>query len=215
MTADRAAALGRWNAVELSSSELAVTLLPGKGCDVLELVDRASGVDVLLKSPWTPGRIPVYAPSSFEAWLETYPGGWQLILPNGGDATVEHGVEWGFHGEAALIAWRVEELEQTRAVCSAELITAPLGVRRVVSLDGAVLRIEEARDERRRRGDRGDVGSPSCARRALPRARLHDLGARAVLSRRRPRARARACRRGRLGAGRTPRSTAADPSTSR
>jgi Domain of unknown function (DUF4432) len=144
MAADRTAARGPWNAVELSSAELGVTLLPAKGCDVLELVDRGSGVDVLLKTPWTPGRIPVHAPSSFEAWIEAYPGGWQLLLPNGGDATVEHGVEWGFHGEAALVAWRVEELEQTRAVCSAELVTAPLGVSRVVSLDGPVLRIEEA-----------------------------------------------------------------------
>jgi len=137
-------ARGPWNAVELSSAELSVTLLPEKGCDVLDLVDRESGVDVLLKTPWTPGRRPVHAASSLEAWIESYPGGWQHILPNGGDATVEHVVEWGFHGEAGLIAWSVDELEQTYAVCSAELVTAPLGVRRVVSLDGAVLRIEEA-----------------------------------------------------------------------
>jgi hypothetical protein len=135
---------GPWNAVELSSAQLRVTLLPEKGCDVLDLVDRESGLDVLLKTPWTPGRRPVHAPSSLEAWIESYPGGWQLILPNGGDATVEQGVEWGFHGEAGLIAWRVDELDQARAVCSTELITAPLGVRRVVSLEGPVLRIEEA-----------------------------------------------------------------------
>ena len=137
MTADGAATRGPWNAIELSSAELAVTLLPEKGCDVLELVHLESGVDVLLKTPWTPGRRPVHAPGSLEAWIEAYPGGWQLILPNGGDATVEHGVEWGFHGEAGLIPWRVEEAEQTRAVCSAELLTAPLSLRRVVSLDGA------------------------------------------------------------------------------
>jgi hypothetical protein len=137
-------ARGPWNALELSSAELSVTLLPEKGCDVLDLIDRESGIDVLLKTPWTPGRRPVHTPSSLEAWIESYPGGWQLILPNGGDATVEHGVEWGFHGEAGLIAWRVDEVGQTRAVCSAELVTAPLGVRRIVSLEGPVLRIEEA-----------------------------------------------------------------------
>ena len=144
MTADGAATRGPWSAIELSSAELGVTLLPEKGCDVLELVHLESGVDVLLKTPWTPGRRPVHAPGSLEAWIEAYPGGWQLILPNGGDATVEHGVEWGFHGEAGLIPWRVEEAEQGRAVCSAELLTAPLSLRRVVSLEGPVLRIEES-----------------------------------------------------------------------
>ena len=143
MTADGSATRGPWSAIELSSAELAVTLLPEKGCDVLELVHRESSVDVLLKTPWTPGRRPVHAPGSLEAWIEAYPGGWQLILPNGGDATVEHGVEWGFHGEAGLIPWRVEEAEQTRAICSAELRTAPLSLRRVVSLEGPVLRIED------------------------------------------------------------------------
>ena len=145
MTANgRDATRGPWSAVELSSAELSATLLPEKGCDVLELVDLESGVDVLLKTPWTPGRRPVHAPGSLEAWIEAYPGGWQLILPNGGDATLEHGVEWGFHGEAGLIAWRVEEAEQMRAAFSAELVTAPLALRRVVSLEGPVLRIEES-----------------------------------------------------------------------
>ena len=144
MTADRPPSRGPWSAIELSSAGIRATLLPEKGCDVLELVDLESGIDVLLKTPWTPGRRPVHAPGSLEAWIESYPGGWQLILPNGGDATDEHGVEWGFHGEAGLIAWRVEEAEQAHAVCSAELVTAPLGLRRVVSLDGPVLRIEES-----------------------------------------------------------------------
>jgi hypothetical protein len=144
MTADRQPSRGPWSAIELSNAEIRATLLPEKGCDVLELVDLESGIDVLLKTPWTPGRRPVHAPGSLEAWIESYPGGWQLILPNGGDPTVEHGVEWGFHGEAGLIAWRVEEVEQAHAVCSTELVTAPLGLRRVVSLDGPVLRIEES-----------------------------------------------------------------------
>ena len=134
---------GPWNAVELFSSELTVTLLPEKGCDVLELVHRASGVDVLLKTPWSPGRPPIHAPGSLEAWLESYPGGWQLILPNGGDANVEHGVEWGFHGDAALVPWEIEELGPSRMVCSTTLVTAPLDLRRVVLVDGSVLRIEE------------------------------------------------------------------------
>lgn len=134
---------GPWAAVELANDELSVTLLPGKGCDILELVDRRSGIDVLFKAPWGYGRRPMYAPSSFAAWLEAYPGGWQVLLPNGGDAAIEHGVEWGFHGEAAMIEWAVEDVTEQEARFSASLVTAPLRVERRVSLERSVLRVVE------------------------------------------------------------------------
>ena len=134
---------GPWCALELANEALAVTLLPGKGCDIVELIDQASGIDVLFKTPWRFGRRPIHAPSSFESWIEAYPGGWQLLLPNGGDAAIQNGVEWGFHGEAALVEWRVDAVESDRAVCSTPLIRAPLEVVRMISLAGAVLRVED------------------------------------------------------------------------
>jgi hypothetical protein len=134
---------GPWSAVELANDELAATLLPGKGCDVVELVDRRTGVDVLFRTPWGYRGPSARAPSSFEAWIETYPGGWQLLLPNGGDAAVEDGVERGFHGEAALVEWWVDELDADRVRCSTSLVTAPLDLVRTISLERAVLRVEE------------------------------------------------------------------------
>jgi hypothetical protein len=120
-----------------------VTLLPEKGCDILELVDRRTGIDVLFKAPWGYGRRPVHAPSSFEAWIESYPGGWQVLLPNGGDAAVENGVEWGFHGEAGVVEWKVDEVEAGAATFSTSLISAPLEVVRRIALAENVLRVEE------------------------------------------------------------------------
>jgi galactose mutarotase-like enzyme len=134
---------GPWSAIELATDEVAVAVLPEKGCDILELVDRRSGVDLLFKSPWGHGRRPVHAPSSFEAWIESYPGGWQVLLPNGGDAAVENGVEWGFHGEAGLIEWRVDELSPDAATFSTSLITAPLELVRRLNLSQNMLRVEE------------------------------------------------------------------------
>jgi hypothetical protein len=140
---ERAVSRGPWAAIELANEDLSVTLLPEKGCDILELIDRRTGIDVLFKAPWGYGRRPVHAPSSFEAWIESYPGGWQVLLPNGGDAAVENGVEWGFHGEAGVVEWKVDEVEPQAAVCSTALITAPLEVVRRVSLMRNVLRVEE------------------------------------------------------------------------
>ncbi|CAN5891383.1 hypothetical protein BH23ACT8_BH23ACT8_22200 [soil metagenome] len=133
-------------AILLESESLAVTVLPGKGCDVYALVDRETGVDVLFKSPWGlrrpgPGAHP---PDSMAHWLENYPGGWQLLLPNAGGPTVEHGVEWGFHGEACLVPWKVDQLGETDVTLSAELFRAPLRLRRRLIVEGPVLRIEES-----------------------------------------------------------------------
>lgn len=141
-TADRGHR-GPWESLELRGEEISVTLLPGKGCDIVELIHRTSGVDVLFKTPWRSGRRSIHAPSSFEAWIESYPGGWQLLLPNGGDAAIENGVEWGFHGEAASVEWEVEAVGPQRAVCSTSLIRAPLEIVRTVSLARAVLRVED------------------------------------------------------------------------
>jgi Domain of unknown function (DUF4432) len=135
--------LGPWQTLEFANDEISVTVLPEKGCDIIKLVDRETGVDVLVKTPWAYGRRPVHTPSSLEAWIEMYPGGWQLLLPNGGDAVVENGVEWGFHGEAGLIEWQVERADEVSAVCSTSLITAPLAVVRLLRLDHAVLQIED------------------------------------------------------------------------
>ena len=142
--ADRTSARrGPWSALELDNGEIGVTLLPEKGCDIVELIDRRSGLDVLFKTPWGYGRRPLHSPSSFEAWIESYAGGWQVLLPNGGDATVEHGVEWGFHGEAAVGAWRVDEASSDSAHLSTTLVTAPLSLARAFRLEGSVLRLEE------------------------------------------------------------------------
>jgi hypothetical protein len=133
---------GPWSALELANAELAVTILPEKGCDIVEVVDRQSGVDVLMRAPWGFGRRPT-ATSSAERWIESYPGGWQVLLPNGGDAVEQHGVEWGFHGEAAIVPWRVDAHDGSSARLSTSLMTAPLELEREIRLDGRSLVVVE------------------------------------------------------------------------
>jgi hypothetical protein len=132
-------------AFTLKNEQLEVTVLPDKGADIYSLVHRGSGVDVLFKAPWgarAPG--PWLRPSSsMERWIEAYPGGWQLLLPNGGDECTEQGAIWGFHGEAALVPWTVLDRTGSTATMETSLFTVPLHVRREVSLDGLVLRVRE------------------------------------------------------------------------
>ena len=129
----------------LRNNDLQVTILPAKGADIYALADRRTGVDVLFKSPWgtrSPGPW-LRAATSMERWVEAYPGGWQVLLPNGGDECVEQGVTWGYHGEAALVPWEVTGTGDTWATLETRLFTVPLRIEREFTLDGQVLRLAE------------------------------------------------------------------------
>jgi hypothetical protein len=129
----------------LRSEQARVTILPGKGADIYELTDRRTGIDVLFKAPWgarSPGAWP-RAGSSIERWIEAYAGGWQVLLPNGGDECAEQGVTWGYHGEAALVPWQVTGAGPGSASLETRLFTVPLHLRREFTLSGPVLRLTE------------------------------------------------------------------------
>ncbi len=121
-----------------------VDVLPGKGGDILSATWQPLDADVLWQSPWGLRQHGAVATGgdSVTALMESYPGGWQTVFPNGGDAVVEHGVEWGMHGEAWLAPW-----DWTVGDASVELTTrlvrSPFALRKVVALDGATLTITE------------------------------------------------------------------------
>ena len=104
-------------ALRLENDLLAVTVLLDKGADIYELIYKPHGIDVLWKSPWglkVPGLGPAgYSSNSETVWLEHYAGGWQELFPNGGDACIYKGVELSFHGEASMIPWDYEIVEQS------------------------------------------------------------------------------------------------------
>jgi Domain of unknown function (DUF4432) len=100
----------------LENEYIRTRVLIDKGCDLYELIYKPKGVDVLWKSPWglrDPSKgVPIGTdPTNATAWLEYYPGGWQVLLPNGGDACVQDGAPLPFHGETAIRPWELESLE--------------------------------------------------------------------------------------------------------
>jgi hypothetical protein len=132
-------------AVAIRNEFIEVVILVNKGADIYSLIDRRSGIDVLFKSPWGARQPGAWSETStsIERWISAYAGGWQLLLPNGGDECVEQGVTWGFHGEAAMIPWTVVEQSDDALTLEASLITSPLRVRRELRLSGSVLSVHE------------------------------------------------------------------------
>jgi len=127
----------------LRNRVLEATVLAEKGADIYSLVHVPSRLDVLFKTTWG-WRLPsAAAATTQERWLETYPGGWQLLLPNGGDECRQYGATWGFHGEAALVPWRVVDAGEDHAKLETALFTVPLRVEREISLHDATLRVRD------------------------------------------------------------------------
>ena len=95
----------------LENDLLELVLLPFKGGDIYCLVYKPAGVDLLLKTPRginAPDQGVQTSLDSEAIWMDNYPGGWQLLFPNGGDVCFYKELELNFHGEASVAPWRYE-----------------------------------------------------------------------------------------------------------
>ena len=113
-------------ALEIENDILSTTILLDKGADIYQLAYKPKDVDVLWKSPWgmkEPGRGFDSAFDSATAWLEAYAGGWQVLFPNGGDATIYKGAPLSFHGEASMKAWDYEIVSEGDSALEVKLKT--------------------------------------------------------------------------------------------
>ena len=129
--------VGGWEGLVLESDHLRVTVLPGKGADIVELVHVPTGTDALFKAPW--GLLPPGEPPREEAegleFIGNYEGGWQELLPNANDACSYGGVELPFHGEVALLQWEAEELDERSVRLGVRCRGLPLALERVMRVE--------------------------------------------------------------------------------
>lgn len=145
-----ATTLRGWEALRLRGGGMEVDVVPGKGADIVAVRDLKSGVDLLWRTPWglRPPTAISQATSAEERFLEAYPGGWQMVFPNGGDPAAEGDVVQGFHGEASLAPWDVVDAatDGDAAVVLLEtlLVRSPFRLRRRITLDGDGLLVEES-----------------------------------------------------------------------
>lgn len=134
-----------WEVVRIANSALAAEVLPGKGGDVLSLCHVPLGVELLWQSPWgLRARGAATTSEDEEARLiEAYPGGWQSVFPNGGDAVTVYGVRWGMHGEVWLTPFDWTPLESGLEM-RARLVRSPFEVVKRVTLEDEALTVSES-----------------------------------------------------------------------
>jgi len=136
--------------VVLENPELRVVIDPGRGSDVLSVIDKRTGIDIMFSTPWR-GRADsvragvnrATATTSKELWLEQYRGGWQILCPNAGEPRSAHGALLGYHGEASTAAWSVIRQTLTSVNLHTELVSLPLAIERVISIAENAVTIED------------------------------------------------------------------------
>lgn len=94
--------------IYLASGAVALRIDPRHGGEVLDLLDLRTGRQLLGRPPFASDE-PRSGELDETTWTRSYRGGWQLLVPNGGNACVVDGVAHGFHGRASTDPWEVVE----------------------------------------------------------------------------------------------------------
>ena len=140
-------------ALKIENDVLATIVLMDKGADIYGLVYKPMDVDVLWKSPWGMKEQARGFDSAFDsatAWLEAYAGGWQVLFPNGGDATIYKGAALSFHGEASMRSWDYEIVSEGESALEvkmkARLSRSPYTIERWMRVESGspILHIRES-----------------------------------------------------------------------
>ena len=131
--------------IVLETAALRVTVDPALGGTVTSILHKAQSLSVLGTVPWTPrpGPAATIAAPDENAWLPYYTGGWPLLFPNGGDACSFDGVFHGFHGEASLATWAVDQTPE-RLRLHRRFETVPVEMERLITVEADAVLIRES-----------------------------------------------------------------------
>jgi hypothetical protein len=102
--------------VDLENERLRVGVLSGKGTDVVELNYKPRDLDFVWLTPGgvrNPASFLSTSPDPLATFVDTYPGGWQEVFPNGGAPADWNGASFGQHGEISNLPWDVRINEES------------------------------------------------------------------------------------------------------
>ena len=131
-------------ALVLENPRLRVTVLAGRGGDVVEFLHKGTDTDFCT---FTARGLRPAAESSGRTFMDVYYGGWQEVFPSGGAPCHFAGARFDQHAEVALLPWRVQVLrDDPRAIAVAlevRCLQTPYRIRREmhVAAEGAELRV--------------------------------------------------------------------------
>jgi hypothetical protein len=141
------------DAVVLENDLIRVTILSGKGADVIEFNSKPHDLDIVWLSPGgvrDPNAFLSTSADPLATFVDVYPGGWQDVFPSAGAPASWNGAQFGQHGEICNMPWDVEIVEDREDRVEVRLSVrgqkVPSFIERRVSLQRgeSTLRVEEA-----------------------------------------------------------------------
>lgn len=122
----------------MENESIKLSILVGKGTDIIELIYKPKDLNLLWFSPKNFSRHDIKNNFAKNDFLETYLGGWQEIIPNGGPPVIYKGAAYGQHEETPLLAWNYKIIEDNIDKISIEfsvnLKKMPLNVKKSITL---------------------------------------------------------------------------------
>ena len=108
--------IGHLTTVVIENEKLRITILAGRGADVVEYLYKPRDMDLVwLTSTGVRGNaLPEIPKDDMDSFMDEYPGGWQSIFPNGGPPSTYRGIAFGQHAEVAVLPWNYEILEDSQ-----------------------------------------------------------------------------------------------------
>jgi hypothetical protein len=138
-------------AVVLENRSLRLTVLTGKGTDLVECLYKPLDLDFVWLTAdgiRDPADVAGGAADDVAAFIDHYEGGWQEVFPNGGAPASLQGAALAQHGEVAGLPWDWEIVsDRAEAValrCTVRARRLPFRLAKTIRLagDGPVLEIE-------------------------------------------------------------------------
>jgi hypothetical protein len=121
------------------------------GSDILSIKTINNHQELLLQTPWSGRAEAVLAQEQTSLfldpvahWMERYRGGWQMLCPVAGPPRSIYGAPVGFHGEASISTWQVNNLEPSSAHLQLDFFSIPIRIEREISVVGNVIEISDA-----------------------------------------------------------------------
>lgn len=113
----------------LGSGEITAEINAANG-GVIQSI-RCGGKEMLAQMPWK--QEPPIATDVEAEWLKSWAGGWQLLVPNAGSASLIAKPHQGFHGNASVQEWKL--VSHTDTACIIEWQEADLKVTREIHVE--------------------------------------------------------------------------------
>ena len=107
--------IGHLSAVVIENELVRMTILAGRGADVVEYLYKPTDLDFAWQtSTGVRGNaLPLDPKDDIDSFMNEYPGGWQTIFPNGGPPSQSEGISFGQHAEVSVLPWDYEVLEDS------------------------------------------------------------------------------------------------------